>query len=54
MYTFRDNWVGNNYSFPTLREAKREAERHTCGFSVYIYHKGEIAAIVPPRENPLP
>lgn len=54
MYTFRDNWVGDIYQYPTLREAKKEAKHYTWGFSINIYHNGEIVAIVPPRENPFP
>lgn len=54
MYTFQDNWVGDNHQYSTLREAKKEAKRYTFGHCIYIYHKGETVAIVPPREKPLP
>lgn len=54
MYTFKDNWFGDIHQHPTLRKAKKEAKHLTYGFSVCIYHNGEIAAIVQPHENPLP
>ncbi len=54
MYTFIDNWNGDKYEFQSLREAKKEAKRHTCGFCIYIYKGMEIVSIVEPRENPLP
>lgn len=54
MYTFTDNWYGDVFSFPSLRQAKREARQHTCGHCIAIYHNGDIVSIVKPKENPLP
>lgn len=54
MYTFRDTWYGDIHEYRTLREAKRAAKSMTCGHSIAIYRNGEIQAIVPPRERPLP
>lgn len=51
MYTFIDNWCGDHYEFPTLREAKKEAKNHTFGFPVTstkiikswrLYHRKKI------------
>lgn len=53
-YTFRDNFNGDSYQFVSLREAKQAAKKHTWGFPVYIYNKGNIAAIVNPNDKPLP
>lgn len=54
MYTFRDNWYGDVYSFPTLKKAKQEAAKHTYGHSIAIYRGWDIVAVVAPDENPLP
>lgn len=54
MYHFRDNWVGEGYSFPTLEEAKEEAKKHTCGHAIAIWHDREIVAWVEPGERPYP
>lgn len=54
MYYFTDNWVGDVYRFPSLREAKKEAKKHTCGHSIAIFHDMEIVAVVAPSERPLP
>ena len=54
MYTFTDNWYGDVCTFDTLRKAKLEAKKHTCGHSIAIYHKGDIVAIIKPNENQLP
>ena len=53
-YTFQDNFSGDRYQFASLREAKKEAKYHTYGFQIYIYDRGEIAAIVSPNDKPLP
>ena len=53
-YRFRDNFSGDRYEFETLREAKKEAKYHTYGFPIYIYDRGEIAAVVNPNDKPLP
>ena len=53
-YTFRDNFSNDRYEFASLREAKQAAKNCTYGFPVYIYEKGEIAAIVNPNDKPLP
>ena len=55
-YYFTDNWVGNVYNFATIREAKKEAKKHTYGHSIAIYSRksGSIVTFVAPRENPLP
>lgn len=54
MYTFRDNWYGDVYSFPTLKEAKQEAAKHTYGHSIAIFRGWDIVAVIAPDENPLP
>lgn len=54
MYSFRDTWYGDVFEFPTLRKAKREAQKMTCGHCIQIYKEGEIVAVVKPKENPLP
>ncbi len=54
MYTFRDNWYGDVSSYPTLKEAKREAQKHTYGHRIAIYRGMDIVAIVNPDEDPLP
>lgn len=54
MYTFRDNWYGDVYSFRTLKEAKREAQKMTYGHSIAIYRGWDIVAVVSPDEDPLP
>lgn len=54
-YHFLDNWNNGLHEFDTLREAKREARRHTCGFTLYIYDDtGKQVATVPPAERPFP
>ena len=53
-YTFQDNFSGDRYEFVSLREAKKEAKNHTYGFAIYIYDKGEIAAVVNPNDKTLP
>lgn len=54
MYTFTDNFNGDKYSFATLREAKKEANKHTYGFPVYITKGMDIVAVIAPKDNPLP
>ena len=53
-YTFRDNFSDERYEFASLREAKQEAKNHTYGFTIYIYDRGEIAAVVNANDKPLP
>ena len=53
-YTFTDNWYGDSYQFTTLREAKKEARKHTCGHSIHIYKQGTIVSVVKPNERPMP
>ena len=53
-YTFQDNFSGDRYEFVSLRDAKQEAKNHTYGFPIYIYDRGEIAAVVNPNDKPLP
>ena len=53
-YSFRDNFSNDRYEFISLGEAKKEAKNHTYGFQIYIYDRGEIAAIVSPNDKPLP
>lgn len=53
-YTFQDNFSGDWFKFGSLIEAKKAAKNHTWGFPVYIYERGEIAAIVNPNDKPLP
>lgn len=54
IYTFQDNFSGDNYQFASLRDAKKEAKNHTYGFPIYIYDRGEIVAVVNPNDKPLP
>ena len=53
-YTFQDNFSGDRYEFVSLIEAKKAAKKHTYGFPIYIYDRGEIAAIVNPNDKPIP
>lgn len=53
-YSFRDNFSGDRYEFVSLREAKQAAKNHTYGHPIYIYERGEIAAIVNANDKPLP
>lgn len=54
-FHFLDNWNNGLHEFDTIREAKREARRHTCGFTLYIYDDtGKQVATVPPAERPFP
>ena len=53
-YHFLDNWVGNLYEFSTLRKAKKEAQKRTYGFCIYIYCDGKTVAKIEPKDQPLP
>ena len=53
-YKFQDNFNGDWFRFVSLIEAKKAAKKHTYGFPIYIYDRGEIAAIVNPNDKPIP